>query len=54
MLWHKVNSAAEIFQKKVSEMLDDIKGMFNISDDILVSGRTEGEHEAALHATLQR
>ena len=33
-----INSAAEIFQKKVS---DGIKGTFNISNDILVSGRTE-------------
>ena len=40
------NSAAEIFQKEISEALDGLEGVLNISDDILVYGKDEEQHDA--------
>jgi len=49
-----VNSAAEVFQKNISNILSDIGGALNISDDILVYGTSQAEHDKNLRATLQR
>ena len=49
-----VNSAAEIFQKSIEEVLQGIKGVRNISDDIIMFGRSQADHDNALRATLQR
>ena len=48
-------SAAEIFQETIKEELThDLKGVFNISDDIVVHGRDEKEHNVNMMALLKR
>ena len=49
-----VNAAAEVFQNTIAEMLHDIPGAKNLSDDIFVFGKDQQAHDTALHATLQR
>ena len=49
-----VNSAAEIFQYTVQTILQGIPGACNISDDILVYGKTNEEHDLAVSRTLDR
>ena len=49
-----VNAASEIFQKTIADILSDIKGAKNLSDDIIVHGQTQADHDAALKATLTR
>ena len=49
-----VNAASEIFQNAVAEMLGGLDGAKNISDDIIVFGRTQDEHDRNLQATFQR
>ena len=48
-----INSAAEIFQKKVAEVVQNIPGVRNISDDIIIFTKDE-EHLATLRRVLQR
>lgn len=47
-------SASEIFQNAIHEQIRDIRGSLNISDDIIIFGKTQQEHDEALHAVLQR
>ena len=48
-------SAAEIFQETIREELtQDLKGVFNISDDIIVHGRDTKEHDTNLEALLKK
>ena len=48
-------SAAEIFQETIREELThDLKGVFNISDDIIVHGCDKKEHNSNLVALLER
>ena len=48
-------SAAEIFQETIREELtQDLNGVFNISDDIIVHGRDTREHDANLKAFLEK
>ena len=49
-----VNAAAEIFQKTIADLLNDIPGAKNISDDIIVHGKGQADHDKNLHLTLQR
>lgn len=49
-----VNSAAEIFQKSIEEVLQGVEGARNISDDIIVFGKNQVDHDEALRAVLQR
>ena len=49
-----VNAASEIFQKTIADILHGIKNARNLSDDIIIHGRTQTEHDAALKATLAR
>ncbi|XP_064483033.1 uncharacterized protein K02A2.6-like [Ornithodoros turicata] len=49
-----INAAAELFQNTVRQVLAGIPGVINISDDILVYGKTEREHNDSLDATLKR
>ena len=49
-----VNAAAEIFQKTIADLLHDIKGAQNLSDDIIVHGRNQTEHDQALKKVLKR
>ena len=48
------NSASEIFQHMISELLRDIPGAFNISDDVIVYGKTQDDHDKALRAVFQK
>ena len=48
-------SPAEIFQESIREELtQDLKGVFNISDDIVVHGRDTKEHDANLEGLLKK
>ena len=49
-----INSASEIFQKAVEEVLQGISGARNISDDIIVFGKNQHDHDTALQAVFQR
>ena len=49
-----INSAAEIVQKSIEEVLQGIDGVRNISDDIIVFGKNQSDHDDALQAVLQR
>ena len=49
-----ISSAAEIFQNVNRETLEGIDGAMNISDDILVSGKTHEEHDQNLRTVFQR
>lgn len=49
-----INSASEIFQNTISNVLQNITGVINISDDILVYGKTQSEHDTVLQKVLQR
>ena len=49
-----VSSASEIFQNAICETLAGIPGAINLSDDILVYGKTQKEHNDSLRATFQR
>ena len=49
-----VNAAAEIFQNATAEMLSDIPRVKNLSDDIIIYGKTQVDHDASLHATLKQ
>ena len=49
-----INSAAEVFQETIRQLICDIDGVLNISDDVLVFGRTQKDHDSALHAVLSR
>ena len=49
-----ISSTAEIFQNVIRETLEDIDGAINISDDILVFGKTHKEHDQNLKEVFQR
>ena len=49
-----VTSAAEVFQATINQILEDIPGTRNISDDIIVYGPDQKSHDHALEAVLQR
>jgi hypothetical protein len=49
-----IKSAQEVFQKRISQHLDDLEGVATEIDDILIWGSDEQEHDARLEATLQR
>ena len=48
-----INSAAEIFQKSIADMLSGIKGVRNMSDDIIIFSKTEEEHHEAIEKVLE-
>ena len=49
-----VNCAAEIFQNAIREALSGLNGVINISDDILIFGGDDADHDANLEAALER
>ena len=49
-----VNAASEIFQKAIADLLADIPGTRNLSDDIIIHGKTQSDHDHALKMTLDR
>ena len=44
----------EIFQNAIAELLSNIPGARNLSDDIIVHGKTQSEHDTSLRATLKK
>ena len=49
-----VNSAAEIFQEAIKSVIDGVPGSLNISDDIIVYGSSQEEHDERLECVLER
>ena len=45
-----VNAASEIFQNAISQLLHDLNVCKNFSDDIIVHGKDQSEHDANLDA----
>ena len=48
------NSASEIFQKLINEQIRDISGALNISDDVIIFGKIQADHDSALKAVFQK
>ena len=48
------NSASEIFQHVISEQIRNIPNAINISDDIIIFGQTQADHDKALCAVFER
>ena len=48
------NSASELFQHIISKQINDIPGTLNISDDVIVFGKTREAHDTALEAIFRR
>ena len=48
-----ISTAPEIFQRKMSTLLEGLDGVEVIMDDILVHGRNREEHDARLNAVLR-
>ncbi|XP_038063208.1 uncharacterized protein K02A2.6-like [Patiria miniata] len=49
-----INAASEIFQSAVAQLLTGLSGCRNVSDDILVYGKDQQEHDRNLKAVLDR
>ena len=49
-----INAAPEKYQQVISQVFHDIEGVQNISDDIVVFGRTKEEHDERLNLVLDR
>ena len=49
-----VCSAAEIFQETIRQTLNGLPGTINVSDDILVFGKSKAEHNQNLRKVLER
>jgi hypothetical protein len=49
-----VNAASEKFQKKVEELTKGINHCVNISDDIIIGGVDDEDHDAKLNEVLRR
>ncbi|CAB4000900.1 Uncharacterized protein K02A2.6, partial [Paramuricea clavata] len=47
------NSASEIFQNTIQNVFNGIYGCRNISDDLIIFGKTPSEHDEALRKVLQ-
>lgn len=48
-----ITSAPEIFQRKMTQLLEGLQGTHVIMDDILIHGKSEEEHDARLEAALK-
>ena len=46
--------ASEIFQDVIGEQILDIPNAINISDDIIIFGQTQADHDEALRAVFER
>lgn len=49
-----ISCASEIFQNAISQVLQGLPGVLNISDDILIYAGSDAEHTERLQATLKR
>lgn len=46
--------ASELFQRSMSKVIEDLEGVVNISDDLLVWGDTIKKHDQRLRKLLDR
>ena len=49
-----VSSATEMFQYVIGQTLEGCEGVYNISDDIIVAGRDQAEHDERLDKLMAR
>lgn len=49
-----INAALGIFQHVISQLLTDIPGALNISDEIIVFGQTQQKHNGTLDRVLKK
>ena len=49
-----MTSASKHFQRRMSEILQDVEGAICLVDDILIHGRSQEEHDHRLEAVLRR
>jgi hypothetical protein len=49
-----ISCASEIFQNEIRKVLNGLEGRLNVSDDILVYGKNETEHNERLMKVLER
>ena len=49
-----ISSASEVFQNALRQVLIGVPGVINLSDDILVYGKSQKEHNLRLRAVLQK
>lgn len=49
-----ISSASEVFQNAVEHVIDGIDGAMNFSDDIIIFGKTETEHDKTLKQVCMR
>ena len=49
-----IHSAAEVFQKKVTEIISGLDGVANDKDDIIIFGKSRTEHDQILRKVLDR
>ena len=49
-----IRSAPEVYQKRMSQILEGLEGVLCLIDDVLVFANTEEQHSARLQATLRR
>ena len=49
-----ISSAPELFQKRMSKILDGLEGVICLMDDVLVFGKDQGEHDQRLRLVLER
>ena len=49
-----INSAPEVFQKKMTQAFEDLSSVKTIADDILIWGKDEDEHNFRLEQVLKR
>ncbi|KAL5015077.1 hypothetical protein ScPMuIL_009347 [Solemya velum] len=53
-LFFGVNAASELFQNAIAKLLCDVPGAKNLSNDVIVHGKTQEEHDTNLRATLKK
>lgn len=49
-----ISASPEIFNNEVRQVLDGLNGCINISDDIIIFGKTQQEHDKNLQAVFER
>ena len=49
-----ISSAPEVYQHVIQQVLSDCEGVENISDDIIVYGKTTEEHDERLKQVLEK
>ena len=49
-----INAASEIFQRVISQLICGVAGAINLSDEIIIHGADQAEHDARLDALLRR